>query len=772
MLGVMSPMLPSAPSASAGASSRVVTLLVLLGLAVVALLVLRTMPEQPGPRASTEVAKPTAGDVFAGTPGELTLVIGHTGGRGNLPGRGTEARTIGAGAIVAGPGGEVYAASSWSAFIQRIAPDGTVSEVFPQGITLPPARGGEDDPRGTLQLTQIALAPDGAFIAVDGYQHVVLRVERDGRARIIAGQWRRAGYRDGPAARSLLNAPMAVAVAGDGSVYVADALNGAIRRIGPDGRVSTFYRGRSGTDRSQRTNPDPQRPGPSDLAFDASGRLWMLARYDVNEGRNHALYRFDSRGRIELTVGRLLEAGSADGPPDQARFDQPRDLSADAEGNVWVGEAGGFYAIRKIAPDGSVSTVARVPCEQYTPCAAITPQYAGYLGIPMLAFEGRTRVLVDSSHGAYYTLADDGSTVPLVGLRPCWPMRDGARSQACLGEITAMVRHADGALTVIDGLSSLRRIEPDGRVHTLQQIGPVVRFDPPQPAVAASNAASGSTAPLTAEPWTLPLPRREGLALAGDDVTLYVGIGQAIARRSADGKLTLASPDPIHGGAAEPAGPGPNHLEDVRAIVRLSDGHLLVAEGLTNVLRRVDPATGTLTIVAGRYGEAGHRDGAAADALFDSLEHLALAPDGTVYVGDRAGIRALRRDGQVVTVYGESSDPASTGGCGARADALAVAADGTLWFATTDPPRVWRLKPGAAPEWIAGDRVYEGVRPGRLPGHLARVRALLPTDDGGVLIASGAALLKALPAPAVPAASASVSTTAAPAQVLGCMRTS
>jgi hypothetical protein len=74
------------------------------------------------------------------------------------------------------------------------------------------------------------------------------------------------------------------------------------------------------------------------------------------------------------------------------------------------------------------------------------------------------------------------------------------------------------------------------------------------------------------------------------------------------------------------------------------------------------------------------------------------------------------------------------------------------------------MRPGAAPEWIAGDRIHEGVRAGRLPGHLAPVRALLPTEDGGVLIASGAALLKALPAPAqLPRITAN-------APVLGCGR--
>jgi sugar lactone lactonase YvrE len=723
----------------------------LLAIAAAVVLAVRTWPERPPLRPaadgpSARVALAPAGDVFAGVPGELTLVVGHTGGRGNLPGRGTEARTAGARAIVGGTEGEVYAASSWSAFIQRIAPDGTVGEVFAQGITLPPARGGEEDPRGSLQLTQIALAPDGAFIAVDGYQHVVLRIERDGRARVIAGQWRRAGYRDGPAARSLLNAPTAVAVAGDGSVYVADALNGAIRRIGPDSTVSTFSRGRPGASRSQRTNVDPQRPEPADLALDASGRLWMLARYDLSEGRNHALYRFDARGRIELTVGRLLEAGSADGPPGQARFDHPRDLSADADGNVWVGEGRAFHAVRRIAPDGHVSTVARAPCMDYTPCQEIASGYAGYLGAPVLAFEGRARVVLDG--GNFYTLTPDGRSVPLLGLRACWPARDGTRGTACLSEIGAMVRHDDGALTVIDGLSALRRIGTDGSVRTLVE-PPDARFDPPSPEIAASIAAGGPIPPLTPSELTQPFPRY-GLALAGPDGALYYGADQAIVRRSAEGRLTLASPDPVYGRGTEHTGPAPDHLEDVRAIVRLPDGQLVVAEGQTHVLRRVDPATGRSTIVAGRYGEAGHRDGAAADALFDMPEMLALAPDGTLYIGDRAGIRALKPSGEVLTLYGESAAPDAGGGCGARPDALAVSRDGTLWFATSGPPRVWRMKPGAAPEWIAGDRLYEGVRPGRLPGHLAPVRALLPTDDGGVLIASGAALLKAVPAPAAP----------------------
>lgn len=485
----------------------------------------------------------------------------------------------------------------------------------------------------------------------------------------------------------------------------------------------------------------------------------MLARHDLTEGRNHALYRLDARGRIDLTVGRLLGAGSADGPPDQARFDHPRDLSADADGNLWVGESHAFHAIRKVSPDGHVSTVARAPCADLLPCKDIAPDYAGYLSDPVLAFEGRARVVL--SGGNFYTLTPDGRSVPLRGLRACWPARDGARGTACLSEIGAMVRHDDGALSVIDGLLSLRRIGSDGSVRTLVE-GPEARFDPPPPDVAASIAAGGAIPPLTASEFTQAAPRY-GVALGGADGALYYGVEQAIARRSADGRLTLASADPVHGQGAEHTGPAPDPLEDVRALVRLPDGQLVVAEGRTHVLRRVDPTTGRSTIVAGRYGEAGHRDGAAAEALFDAPEMLALAPDGTLYIGDRAGIRALKTSGEVTTLYGEGS-ATDGGGCGARPDALAVARDGTLWFATSDPPRVWRMKPGAEPEWIVGDRYFEGVRPGRLPGHLASVRALLATDDGGVLIASGAALLKALPAPA-----ASATATAA-ATVLGCGR--
>jgi sugar lactone lactonase YvrE len=706
------------PAAWAGA----LLLLVALGAAVQQ--AWRTAPPPPAARAP-------AADVFAGRPGELSWVVGQLGGPGNLPGDGTAARIFAPRAVVGGPDGVVFALTGHSSHIRRIDRQGRETELFPQGIALPPGADGVDPGRG-LQFTQIALAPDGAFIVASAWDHVVLRIEPDGRARVLAGRLWAPGYRDGAAAASRLNAPEGLAVAGDGTVFVADSLNRAVRRIRPDGRVDTLYRA--------PPRRDPQRPAPADVALDGDGRLWMLPRWSADAAPLHAVYRLDAAGRIDLVVGAPEEPGAVDGPPAVARLDHPRDLSVDAQGRLWVGEGGTGGAIRRIDADGTVSTVPVVPCRfGVLPCAPLLPlPPEGGLFDAVLAFEGGARVVADRARHALYTLADDGRLLPLRGLAPCAPAADGPREAACLGWIDALAALPDGAVAVLDG-PALRRIGRDGQVSTLLAAGSA-EFEPLSPAEAASAAAGAAMPALAPSPFTDVVPR---LALASDGQgTLFIGIGHAVARRTPDGRLFLASADPIHAIAADGDGPAPPHLEDVQAIARRPDGTLVVADGISGLLRRVDPASGRVETIAGRYGERDHRDGPVSEARFDVPERLALAPDGTLYIGDGTGLRALRPDGQVVTLLGRDAD-----GCAsARPEALAVAADGTVWFATRGPPRVWRLRPGGTPEPVAGDRQHEGLRPGPLPGHLAPVNALLPTADGGVLIASGGALLKALPA--------------------------
>ena len=85
---------------------------------------------------------------------------------------------------------------------------------------------------------------DGSMLVADSGNHRILRVRPGGQTEVIAGTGRRGfGGDGGPAARALLSSPTQVSITPDGALLIADTGNGAIRRVAPDGSMSTLARG-------------------------------------------------------------------------------------------------------------------------------------------------------------------------------------------------------------------------------------------------------------------------------------------------------------------------------------------------------------------------------------------------------------------------------------------------------------------------------------------------------------------------------------------------
>ena len=157
------------------------------------------------------------------------------------------------------------------------------------------------------------------------------------------------GTRDGDAGRARFSDPFGVAVAADGSVYVADAGEAQrIRRIAPDGRVSTLAGG--GLGYANGAGPSARFNTPSALAIDAAGALY------VADTGNHVIRRITPEGVVSTIAGDGM-AGYRDGPAAEARFNGPVGVAIDGAGRVIVADTYNDR-IRAIAADGTVTTVA------------------------------------------------------------------------------------------------------------------------------------------------------------------------------------------------------------------------------------------------------------------------------------------------------------------------------------------------------------------------------------------------------------------------------
>jgi sugar lactone lactonase YvrE len=163
------------------------------------------------------------------------------------------------------------------------------------------------------------------------------------------------GYADGPLWAARFAGPNALAEEADGSLLIADSRNHCLRRISPDGRVSTLAgNGITGVGGAAVGPAATARfRYPSGVAVDASSTVFIA------DTGNHRICRLQS-GRVDVLAGGA--PGRADGLGPAARFNGPGGLAFDRSGALWVADTGN-RVLRRIGDDGRVSTPTAAPAE-------------------------------------------------------------------------------------------------------------------------------------------------------------------------------------------------------------------------------------------------------------------------------------------------------------------------------------------------------------------------------------------------------------------------
>ncbi len=141
--------------------------------------------------------------------------------------------------------------------------------------------------------------------------------------------------------------PYGVAVDATGNVYVTDNGNYNIRKVTPEGVVSTLAgSGTRGT--TDGFSIVASFDNPRSAAVDASGNVYVV-EYNKNKIR-----KISPTGMVTTFAG-SGSVGGIDGAGTVASFNSPSGVAVDASGNVYVADAGN-KKIRKISPTGIVST--------------------------------------------------------------------------------------------------------------------------------------------------------------------------------------------------------------------------------------------------------------------------------------------------------------------------------------------------------------------------------------------------------------------------------
>jgi sugar lactone lactonase YvrE len=300
----------------------------------------------PGPAASASLGQNVQfavapnGDAFVSTGGLQVLKI--SGGQVTVfaqldpPG---------------GPGGGVAVGLDGSVFV---ATSNTVVKFTPDGhgtVVLRSATAGL-----STSLGPIAVDPAGNVYVADGSRRIT-RIAVDGTTSAFAGTGTQAPPDSavgdgGPATASPLGAPTQMVVDSAGNLLIADASAHRVRRVAPDGTITTIAGG--GTTvvgASELYAPDGALPtdlrlaGVTGVAVDGKGRIY------VADGQSHAIFRFGTSGGIELVIadqqGAVETAGSA---ASQTRATNVGPLAIDPQGNLLYVQTS---TLREIAGAGS-----------------------------------------------------------------------------------------------------------------------------------------------------------------------------------------------------------------------------------------------------------------------------------------------------------------------------------------------------------------------------------------------------------------------------------
>jgi len=521
------------------------------------------------------------------------------------------------------------------------------------------------DPNG------VAIAADGSLYVADSANDTIRKVTAAGIVTTFAGSWF-AGSSDGTGTAARFHNPLAIAIDAGGTLYVGG--DGVIRKVSPSAVVSTFA-GADGVPGSADGQGSSARfgvsPSGSGIALDTSGNVY------VSDSPNNTIRKIDASGNVTTFAGTAGVTGSADGTGPMASFSFPWGIAVDGSGNLFVADAQN-YTIRKITPAGVVSTFAGTAGMSGT--ADGTGAAARFSFPTGLTFNSTGNLYV-TDNNAIRSITPAGVVTTFAGSATAGHA-DGSGSAASFNNPVGMAFDATGNLFVVDSTSgTLRKVTPAGLVTTF----------------AGTPALGGGLGGLidgtgSAARFFGP----EGLATdSAGNVYVADTFDSAVRKISPSGAVSTLLP-PVLNQYRQPSG-----------LAIDTGGNLYVADSFLNTIGKLTPA-GVFTVFAGS-GTAGSADGTGAAASFNSPSAIAVDSGGTLYVADSGNntIRNITSEGVVTTLAGTPGTTGHADGVGAAAsfnfpEGIAVDASGNIFVSDSINNTIREISPGGTVTTLAG----------------------------------------------------------------------
>jgi sugar lactone lactonase YvrE len=621
--------------------------------------------------------------------------------------------------------------------VRRIEIDGTMSTVAGTGAI---GFSGDDGPAmsaGLANPNAVALDDAGQVLIADTGNDRIRVVSTQGIVRTVAGIGERGSIADGaPATSTALSYPAGVAVDAMGRLLVADQVHRRIRRVNLDGSMTTIagngayaYRGDGGLARQAKLKR------PMAVAVDGEGNIF-IADIDCDCVRKVTL-----DGIIHTIAGNGSPGFTGDnGPAILSQLNQPLGIAADALGNVFIADRNN-QRIRRIDGAGTITTVAGTGQAGFNGDGsdattillnAPTGVAIDQTGALLIADTGNARIRRVDASGIVTIVgggADSGEQVAALDARLSGPSAIAVDTLGRLLIADDQIRRVDqnglistiagsgnsvgdGALATNAGASSygiavdtvgriylsntnshrIRQIDTDGIITTVAGL----IDSPTNGPVASANLTSPSAFVVTPQ-WTLFASGVAGTVEAIADSKVATVAGR-YPQTIATGDLARFRSDKFGsiGGIAYQTATGSDP-----AIIYITEAS--VTSNRLHAITVTDPTDkNKWTIATLASGTAGFADGPAATARFRAPTGLFLdSTTRTLYIADTGNhaIRALNLATRTVTTVVNAQHALGFAGDGAAAGAallyrpstLTRCGNGDLFIADTGNNRIRRI---------------------------------------------------------------------------------
>jgi len=575
---------------------------------------------------------------------------------------------------------------------------------------------GDNGPAMSAQMSYpwgIAVDSAGSVYFTDRDSNNIRRVA-NGIITTFAGSAAAGFAGDGKAASAaLFSGPSGLAFDAAGNLFVADTGNQRIRRIAPDGTVSTVAgTGEQGFSSDGVPALESDLNSPEGVAIDSAGNLYIA------DTQNQRVRIVAKDGTISTFAGNGYPGFSGDnGPATQATVFLPTDVAVDPSGNVYIADLGSSR-IRMVSK-GNISTVAGSD-------EGINP-IDGQAAVS-IRFNGPTGVAADQAGNVYFTEGSIGSGSGLgKGDFRVWKISAGVATSAAGNGLKSFSGDGSAAKAAQMNAPAGMTFDPAGNLYIADSGNNRVRMISPSgtiTTVAGTGAPgfSGDFGPATAaqlnQPSSVALDSSGNLYIADTAnnrvrVVLTDGIIRTLA---GNGNAAFAG----DGGPAELAS-----LHGPRGVAVDSSGNVFIADTLSLRVREVVVGSSIIQTLAGNGLATFAGDGGPAfNAALNQPSSVALDAAGNIYFTDELNLRVrkISTDGTISTVAGSYVPPlfgnglvgiiipagAGDGGPATQANLLtpkgvAVDNNGNIYIADSGENRVRKVTPDVNITTLAGN---------------------------------------------------------------------